>query len=208
MLLFVNNTATHATSPNLLLALNQHTYVPTYCYHPRLAIAANCRICSVGTTTAPDTVTSCNMPVTPGLDASTGGPLVETTRASTTAFIMLNHPLDCPICDQGGECDLQDISWSQAGPEGFSAQRTDLARGETSLGQAVRTNMTRCITCTKCVRSTDSTQEGGSTLGVPGRGVSANIGHYADDAPGAGTMPVGRSAGVAADLCPVGGISK
>lgn len=217
MTLLLNQQRIVAHSPNLLLTLNQHTYIPTYCYHPRLAIAANCRICSIATATAPDTLTSCNMPTTPMMEVFTETALTSATTSTTTAFILMNHPLDCPICDQGGECDLQDNSWSLAGQEGTSMQTTDLARTPVSYGTGVRTHMTRCITCTRCVRVIDGGSHNGGTLGVPGRGVSANVGLYEEEGGhrgdtnnslGGTEVSLGRGVGISADLCPVGGIAR
>ncbi|MGI9438985.1 MAG: 2Fe-2S iron-sulfur cluster-binding protein, partial [Parvibaculales bacterium] len=125
--------------------------IPRFCYHERLSVAGNCRMCLVEVENAPKPVASCAMPVAPDMVVSTTSDLVKTAREGVMEFLLINHPLDCPICDQGGECDLQD----QALGFGGDASRFDdnkRAVENKNMGPLVKTIMTRCIHCTRCVR--------------------------------------------------------
>ena len=126
--------------------------IPRFCYHERLSIAGNCRMCLVEMERAPKPVASCAMPAADGMVIKTDSDLVKKARNGVMEFLLINHPLDCPICDQGGECDLQD----QAMAYGFDASRyaeKKRAVKDKELGPIVKTIMTRCIHCTRCVRS-------------------------------------------------------
>ena len=126
--------------------------IPRFCYHERLSIAGNCRMCLVEMERAPKPVASCAMPAADGMVIKTDSDLVKKARNGVMEFLLINHPLDCPICDQGGECDLQD----QAMAYGFDSSRyTEKKRAvkDKELGPIVKTVMTRCIHCTRCVRS-------------------------------------------------------
>ena len=125
--------------------------VPRFCFHERLSVAGNCRMCLVEIEKQIKPIASCAMPVMPGMNIFTDTPLVKKAREGVLEFLLLNHPLDCPICDQGGECDLQDQSMI------FGSDRSrfyELKRGveDKNLGPLVKTVMTRCIHCTRCVR--------------------------------------------------------
>src|SRR5210317_1837407 len=142
--------------------------IPRFCYHERLSIAGNCRMCLVEMERSPKPVASCAMPVMDGQVIKTNTPMVKKAREGVMEFLLINHPLDCPICDQGGECDLQD----QAMAYGMADSRyNEIKRASTDLdlGPLVATTMTRCISCTRCVRFT--TEVAGITqMGQTGRG--------------------------------------
>lgn len=125
--------------------------VPRFCYHERLSVAGNCRMCLVEIEKAPKPVAACAMPAAPGMKIFTNSPIVKKAREGVMEFLLVNHPLDCPICDQGGECDLQDQSMYFGSDRG---RTTESRRGveDKNLGPLIKTVMTRCIHCTRCVR--------------------------------------------------------
>ena len=174
--------------------------VPRFCFHERLSVAGNCRMCLVEIENQIKPIASCAMPVMPGMNIFTDTPLVKKAREGVLEFLLLNHPLDCPICDQGGECDLQD----QAMIYGSDRSRFyELKRGveDKNLGPLVKTVMTRCIHCTRCVRFATEVA-GGETLGTTARGIDTEIGTYVD-------KPfVSELSGNIIDLCPVGALTS
>lgn len=128
-----------------------HVEIPVFCYHERLAIAGNCRMCLVEVDKMPKPVASCAMPVSEGMVIRTNSPMVEKARKGVLEFLLINHPLDCPVCDQGGECDLQDITVNYGkGTSRFSMNKR--AVPEKYMGPLIKTMMNRCIHCTRCVR--------------------------------------------------------
>ena len=173
--------------------------MPHYCYHNKLSIAGNCRICFVELERAVKPIVSCstNIDVLSNktrifLDT----PLVKKARENIMEFLLLNHPLDCPICDQGGDCDLQDQSLFF----GFSKRRFYKFKrvvNDKELGPIVKTVMTRCIHCTRCVRFLSEIAQSGE-LGIMGRGVSSEIGTYNK------SLILSELSGNIVDLCPVG----
>ncbi|TFY62953.1 hypothetical protein EVJ58_g3543 [Rhodofomes roseus] len=176
--------------------------VPRFCYHDRLAIAGNCRMCLVEVERSPKPVASCAMPAMPGAKVWTNSPLVHEAREGVMEFLLANHPLDCPICDQGGECDLQDQSMR------YGADRTRFheitgkrAVEDKDLGPLVKTSMNRCIQCTRCVRFANEVA-GVEELGTTGRGNDMQIGMYVEK-----TMNSELSGNVV-DLCPVGALTS
>ncbi|KAL0947854.1 hypothetical protein HGRIS_013916 [Hohenbuehelia grisea] len=176
--------------------------IPRFCYHDRLAIAGNCRMCLVEVERSPKPVASCAMPAMPGSKVFTNTPLVHEAREGVMEFLLANHPLDCPICDQGGECDLQDQSMR------YGADRTRFheitgkrAVENKDLGPLVKTSMNRCIQCTRCVRFANEVA-GVEELGTTGRGNDLQIGMYV-----AKTMDSELSGNVV-DLCPVGALTS
>jgi len=174
--------------------------IPRFCYHQRLSIAGNCRMCLVEVEKSPKPVASCAMPAGPGMNIKTDTPLVKKAREGVMEFLLANHPLDCPICDQGGECDLQD----QAMVFGSDRSRFTEAKRtvvDKNLGPLVKTVMTRCIHCTRCVRFAKEVA-GIEDLGVTGRGRDAEIGTYVQK-----TMQSELSGNVV-DLCPVGALTS
>lgn len=183
--------------------------VPRFCYHERLSIAGNCRMCLVEVVGGPPKpAASCAMQVRdlrPGPEGQapvvkTNSPMVKKAREGVMEFMLINHPLDCPICDQGGECDLQD----QAMAYGISATRFKEAKravDDLDLGPLVSTAMTRCISCTRCVRFTTEVA-GISQMGQTGRGEDAEITSYLNE-----TL-VSNLQGNIIDLCPVGALTS
>jgi NADH-quinone oxidoreductase subunit G len=174
--------------------------IPRFCYHERLSIAGNCRMCLVETERAPKPIASCAMPVGDGMVIKTNTETVKKARNGVMEFLLINHPLDCPICDQGGECDLQD----QAMAYGFDHSRfRENKRSVTdkNLGPLVETHMTRCIHCTRCIRF--STEVAGvEVLGATGRGENMEVGTYVEKA-----ISSELSANII-DLCPVGALTS
>jgi len=174
--------------------------IPRFCYHERLSIAGNCRMCLVAMERSPKPVASCAMPVADGMVIHTNTPEVHKMRRGVMEFLLINHPLDCPICDQGGECDLQD----QAMFYGFDRgrfQENKRAVEDKYMGPLIKTIMTRCIHCTRCIRF--ATEVGGvPELGATGRGENMEITTYLENA-----MTSELSANVI-DLCPVGALTS
>ena len=177
--------------------------IPHYCYHKKLSIAGNCRMCLVELKNSPKPIVSCAMSARtclPNSEVYTNSPLVKKARENVLEFLLLNHPLDCPICDQGGECDLQD----QAIFFGFTKKRFYTYKRivtDKNLGPIVKTVMTRCIHCTRCVRFANEIA-GVENLGVFGRGLNSEIGTYVDK-----TFQSELSGNVI-DLCPVGALTS
>ena len=174
--------------------------VPRFCFHERLLIAGNCRMCLVEIEKSPKPVASCALPVSEGMKVFTKTPLVKKAQEGVLEFLLLNHPLDCPICDQGGECDLQD----QAMLFGSDSSRFyEYKRGveDKDCGPLIKTIMTRCIHCTRCVRF--STEIAGvPDLGTLGRGTNTQIGTYIEK------VLTSELSGNVIDLCPVGALTS
>ena len=174
--------------------------IPRFCYHEKLSIAGNCRMCLVEMEKAPKPVASCAMPAGDGMVIKTNSETVQKARKGVMEFLLINHPLDCPICDQGGECDLQD----QALYYGFDKSRYEenkRAVRNKNMGPLVSTIMTRCIHCTRCVRF--STEVAGvDDLGLIGRGENVEITTYLEK-----TIDSELSGNVI-DLCPVGALTS
>jgi NADH-quinone oxidoreductase subunit G len=174
--------------------------VPRFCYHERLSVPANCRMCLVEQKGAPKPVASCAMPCADKMEIFTDTPLVHKARKGVMEFLLINHPLDCPICDQGGECDLQD----QALGFGFDRGRyieNKRAVDEKYLGPLIKTFMTRCIQCTRCVRFADEIA-GAPEIGLMGRNEKVEIGTYVESA------ITSELSGNLVDVCPVGALTS
>merc|ERR1719424_781976 len=170
--------------------------IPRFCFHERLSVAGNCRMCLVEIEKSPKPVASCAFPTMPNMKIFTNSPMVKKAREGVMEFLLMNHPLDCPICDQGGECDLQDQSMV------FGSDRSryyEDKRGtmDKNLGPLVKTVMTRCIHCTRCVRFSQEVA-GVPMLGAVGRGNAMEIGTYVEAALSS------EMSGNVVDLCPVG----
>ncbi|MGB3810919.1 MAG: NADH-quinone oxidoreductase subunit NuoG [Parvibaculum sp.] len=173
--------------------------IPRFCYHERLSIAGNCRMCLVEVEKSPKPVASCAMPATDGAIVRTTTEQVKRAREGVMEFLLINHPLDCPICDQGGECDLQDQSMAY-GVDGSRFRENKRAVEEKYMGPLVKTVMTRCIQCTRCVRF--ATEVAGTPeIGAIGRGEDMEITTYLEHA-----LTSELSANVV-DLCPVGALT-
>jgi len=182
--------------------------IPRFCYHERLSIAGNCRMCLVEVVGMPKPIASCHMSVNdmrPGRDGSppqvrTDSPLVKKAREGVMEFLLINHPLDCPICDQGGECDLQDQAMFY-GVDGSRFHENKRAVEDKNIGPLIKTIMTRCIHCTRCVRFM---QEVGGVpeLGAIGRGEDMEITTYLEHG------MTSELSGNVIDLCPVGALTS
>ncbi|OKL58817.1 NADH-ubiquinone oxidoreductase subunit, mitochondrial [Talaromyces atroroseus] len=176
--------------------------IPRYCYHEKLAIAGNCRMCLVEVEKAPKPVASCAWPVQPGMVVKTNSPLTHKAREGVMEFLLANHPLDCPICDQGGECDLQDQSMRYGADRGrFHETGGKRAVEDKNIGPLIKTSMNRCIHCTRCVRFMNDVA-GAPELGTSGRGNDMQIGTYLEQ-----NISSELSANVI-DLCPVGALTS
>ncbi|KAL4959896.1 putative NADH-ubiquinone oxidoreductase, subunit G [Aspergillus stella-maris] len=176
--------------------------IPRYCYHEKLMIAGNCRMCLVEVERAPKPVASCAWPVQPGMNVKTDSPLVHKAREGVMEFLLANHPLDCPICDQGGECDLQDQSMRYGADRGrFHELGGKRAVEDKNIGPLVKTSMNRCIQCTRCVRFMNDVA-GAPELGTTGRGNDMQIGTYLEQ-----NLDTELSGNII-DLCPVGALTS
>ncbi|KAL5995553.1 hypothetical protein ACLOJK_025616 [Asimina triloba] len=174
--------------------------IPRFCYHSRLSIAGNCRMCLVEVEKSPKPVASCAMPALPGMKIKTDTPLAKKAREGVMEFLLMNHPLDCPICDQGGECDLQDQSMAFGSDRGrFTEMKRSVV--DKDLGPLVKTVMTRCIQCTRCVRFATEVA-GVQDLGMLGRGSGEEIGTYV------GKLMTSELSGNVIDICPVGALTS
>ncbi len=174
--------------------------IPRFCYHERLSIAGNCRMCLVELEKAPKPIASCAYPVADGMVVKTDTPMVRNARRGVMEFLLINHPLDCPICDQGGECDLQD----QAVGYGMDHSRyaeNKRAVPDKYLGPLVKTVMNRCIHCTRCIRFVTEVA-GVPDLGATGRGENMEVTTYVEKALGS------ELSGNIIDLCPVGALTS
>lgn len=174
--------------------------IPRFCYHERLSVAGNCRMCLVEIEKAPKPVAACAMPVMKGWNILTNSEKTRKAREGVMEFLLANHPLDCPICDQGGECDLQDQSMQ------FGSDRSRFSEGkraveDKNIGPLVKTIMTRCIQCTRCVRFA-SEIAGVEDLGTTGRGNDLQIGTYVEK------MFMSELSGNVIDICPVGALTS
>jgi len=174
--------------------------IPRFCYHEKLSIAGNCRMCLVEIEKSPKPVASCAMPVAEGMNIKTNTEFVEKARKGVMEFLLANHPLDCPVCDQGGECDLQDQSMFY-GVDKSRYKENKREVPEKNMGPLIKTQMTRCIHCTRCVRF--ATEVAGITeIGAIGRGEDMQITTYLEQ-----SMQSELSANVV-DLCPVGALTS
>ena len=174
--------------------------IPRFCYHERLSIAGNCRMCLVEMENSTKPVASCAMPVAEGMKIKTNSEMVDKARKGVMEFLLINHPLDCPICDQGGECDLQDQAMAYGkGLSRFIENKR--AVKDKHLGPLIKTHMTRCIHCTRCVRFSEEVA-GNHQLGTVGRGENTEITSYLEK-----TIDSELSGNVI-DLCPVGALTS
>ncbi|MDC3119941.1 NADH-quinone oxidoreductase subunit NuoG [Candidatus Pelagibacter sp.] len=174
--------------------------IPRFCYHEKLSIAGNCRMCLVEMEKSPKPIASCAMPAAEGMNIKTNTPFVEKARKGVMEFLLANHPLDCPVCDQGGECDLQDQSMFY-GLDKSRYKENKRSVPEKNMGPLIKTQMTRCIHCTRCVRFATEVA-GVSELGAIGRGEDMQITTYLEQ-----SMQSELSANVI-DLCPVGALTS
>ena len=174
--------------------------IPQFCYHDRLNIAGNCRMCLVEMENSPKPIASCAMPVGDGMVVHTNTPQVRKAREGVMEFLLINHPLDCPICDQGGECDLQDQAMAY-GMDRSRYRENKRAVTDKDLGPLVKTAMTRCIHCTRCIRFATEIA-GVEELGAFGRGERMEVGNYVE------RSLTSELSGNIVDLCPVGALTS
>ena len=198
----VNGVALKARKGQMIMQVTDPAdiYIPRFCYHEKLTVAANCRMCLVEVEKAPKPLPACATPVTEGMKVFTRSPKAVAAQRATMEFLLINHPLDCPICDQGGECELQDLAL------GFGRDISRFSEGkrvvkDKSLGPLVSTDMTRCIHCTRCVRFGAEIQ-GYPQMGATGRGEHMEIGTYIEH-----SVDHELSANII-DLCPVGALNS
>ena len=174
--------------------------IPRFCYHEKLSIAGNCRMCLVEMEKSPKPVASCAMPAAEGMNIKTNTAFVEKARKGVMEFLLANHPLDCPVCDQGGECDLQDQSMFY-GVDKSRFKENKRSVPEKNMGPLIKTQMTRCIHCTRCVRFATEIA-GVPEIGVIGRGEDMQITTYLEQS------VQSELSGNVIDLCPVGALTS
>jgi NADH-quinone oxidoreductase subunit G len=175
-------------------------YIPRFCYHKHLSVAANCRMCLVEVEKAPKPAPACATPVMPGMKVFTRSAKALAAQRAVMEFLLINHPLDCPICDQGGECELQDLSMGYGSADSFYTFGKRSVKDK-DLGPLIASDMTRCIQCTRCVRFGDEIA-GLRELGATGRGEDTEIGTYVQQA------IKSEVSGNVIDICPVGALTS
>lgn len=198
----INGQVVEASEGDMLIdvADDASIAIPRFCYHKKLSIAANCRMCLVEVDGAPKAVPACATPVTDGMRVQTRSPRAMVAQKAVMEFLLINHPLDCPICDQGGECELQDVAMDY-GDDVSRYSEGKRVVGDRNVGSLIQTDMTRCIHCTRCVRFGQEIA-GLKELGVTGRSEWMQIGTYIEksiDSELSGNM---------IDLCPVGALTS
>jgi NADH-quinone oxidoreductase subunit G len=176
-------------------------YVPHFCYHKKLSIAANCRMCLVEVEKAPKPLPACATPVTDGMKVKTASSLAKKAQNSVMEFLLINHPLDCPICDQGGECQLQDLAVGYGGSNSRFQEEKRVVLSKDIGPLVAAEEMTRCIQCTRCVRFGQEVA-GTMELGMIGRGEHAEIVAFV------GQQVTSELSGNMIDLCPVGALTS
>jgi len=198
----VNGVALKAKKGEMIIRVTDAAgvYVPRFCYHDKLSIAANCRMCLVEVEKAPKPLPACATPVAEGMKIFTQSPRAIGAQRATMEFLLINHPLDCPICDQGGECELQDLAVGF----GRDASRYDERKRvvpDQNIGPLISTDMTRCIHCTRCIRFTDEIA-GIQELGMIGRGEQMRVRSFIEQSVDH------ELSGNVIDLCPVGALNS
>lgn len=175
-------------------------YVPRFCYHKKLSVAANCRMCMVEVEKAPKALPACATPVMDGMKVKTRSRAAVDAQKSIMEFLLINHPLDCPICDQGGECELQDLAMGY-GRDVSRYQEKKRVVKDKNIGPLIQTDLTRCIHCTRCVRFGEEIA-GLREMGATGRGENMEIGTYIEKSVNS------EMSGNIIDLCPVGALTS
>jgi NADH dehydrogenase (ubiquinone) Fe-S protein 1 len=174
--------------------------IPRFCYHDALSIAGNCRMCMIELASSTKPVVSCATTLAPGMEIYTNSFFIKHVRESVLEFLLINHPLDCPICDQGGECDLQDITFVYGSDRG-RFREIKRAVEDIMISPYIKAIMTRCIHCTRCIRYFDEIA-GVPMMGTMGRGVDTEVGTYVQ------TLLTSEIIGNVIDLCPVGALTS
>lgn len=196
----INDTPLQARQGQMLIEVADANgiSIPRFCYHKKLSVSANCRMCLVEVEKAPKPLPACATPVTDGMKAWTKSPRAIASQKSVMEFLLINHPLDCPVCDQGGECDLQEMALGYGGDQSRYSEKKRIVKDK-DYGPLVSTEMTRCIHCTRCVRF--GTEIAGiAEIGGTGRGDHMEIGTYVRKALSS------ELSGNIIDLCPVGAL--
>jgi NADH-quinone oxidoreductase subunit G len=198
----VNGIELEARPGEMLIAATDRAgiYVPRFCYHEKLSVAANCRMCLVEVANAPKPLPACATPVTAGMKVMTKSPKAIGAQKATMEFLLINHPLDCPICDQGGECELQDLAMGFGRDVSRFAERKRVVKDK-DIGPLISTDMTRCIHCTRCVRF-GMEIAGIQELGTIGRGERMQISTFVE------RSVDHELSGNIIDLCPVGALNS
>ena len=198
----VNGVALKARKGQMIIEVTDQAeiYVPRFCYHPKLSIAANCRMCLVEVEKAPKPLPACATPVAEGMKIFTRSKRAISAQKATMEFLLINHPLDCPICDQGGECELQDLAMGFGRGVSRYTERKRIVKDK-NLGPLVSTDMTRCIHCTRCVRF-GAEVAGIQELGANFRNDRSEIGTYIEKSVDH------ELSGNIIDLCPVGALNN
>jgi NADH-quinone oxidoreductase subunit G len=198
----VNGVPLKARKGQMIIEVTDHAdvYVPRFCYHPKLTIAANCRMCLVEVEKAPKPLPACATPVTEGMKIFTRSKRAISAQKATMEFLLINHPLDCPICDQGGECELQDLAMGFGRGVSRYTERKRIVKDK-NIGPLVSTDMTRCIHCTRCVRFGQEIA-GIQELGTNFRSDRSEIGTYIEKSVDH------ELSGNIIDLCPVGALNN
>jgi NADH-quinone oxidoreductase subunit G len=198
----VNGTPLKARKGQMIMQVTDAAdiYIPRFCYHAKLSVAANCRMCLVEVEKAPKPLPACATPVMEGMKVFTRSPKAVGAQRATMEFLLINHPLDCPICDQGGECELQDLAMGYGRDISRFAERKRVVKDK-NIGPLVSTDMTRCIQCTRCVRFGAEIQ-GHQQLGTTHRGEHMMIETYVEQ-----SIDHELSANII-DLCPVGALNN
>ena len=198
----VNGVPVEARAGQMLIEVTdrEDAYVPRFCYHRNLSVAANCRMCLVEVERAPKPLPACATPVMEGMKVFTRSPAAIAAQKATMEFLLINHPLDCPICDQGGECELQDLAMGYGRGVSRYTEKKRVVKDK-NLGPLVSTDMTRCIHCTRCVRFGEEIA-GIQELGAVGRSEHMEIGTYVE------RSVDHELSGNIIDLCPVGALNN
>ena len=198
----IDGVAVEATAGQMLIDVTdrEDAYVPRFCYHRKLSVAANCRMCLVEVERAPKPLPACATPVMEGMKVFTRSPAAIAAQKATMEFLLINHPLDCPICDQGGECELQDLAMGYGRGVSRYTEKKRVVKDQ-NLGPLVSTDMTRCIHCTRCVRFGDEIA-GIQELGATGRSEDMEIGTWVE------RSVDHELSGNIIDLCPVGALNN
>ena len=198
----IDGVAVEATAGQMLIDVTdrEDAYVPRFCYHRKLSVAANCRMCLVEVERAPKPLPACATPVMEGMKVFTRSPAAIAAQKATMEFLLINHPLDCPICDQGGECELQDLAMGYGRGVSRYTEKKRVVKDK-NLGPLVSTDMTRCIHCTRCVRFGDEIA-GIQELGATGRSEDMEIGTWVE------RSVDHELSGNIIDLCPVGALNN
>jgi len=178
---------------------DSNIYIPRFCYHKKLPIAANCRMCLVEVEKVPKPLPACATPVAEGMKIFTRSEFAKKAQKGVMEFLLINHPLDCPICDQGGECELQDIAMGYGGSSSRFAESKRVVQDK-NIGPLIATEMTRCIHCTRCIRTLELVN-GESELGAMNRGNRTTIGTYIESSVDS------EMSGNVIDVCPVGALT-